>query len=174
MRSHLFAVAMCAASTALTVPGTATAQAPARLSIVGGLSLPMGDLGHGADLGFNLALRAEGAALAPGWSIRGDFAVDRYDGRRGVDTYSYISLAGNLVHRGRNPRFYQFAGFGVYNSQIAFSNATDRSDTDLGVQAGIGTDLTRDRMVFGEVGFASAFTSGRSSLWFPVRVGFRF
>jgi hypothetical protein len=174
MRLHFVAMLPLLAAAGMLSPVAGAAQAPVRLSVVGGLSLPVGDLGAGADLGFSLALRAEGAPVSPGWALRGDFSVDRYDGRRGVDSYSYLALAGNFVHRGRNPGFYQYAGLGVYNSQVAFANATDRSDTDLGVQAGLGTELTRDRRVFGEFGFTGVFTSGRSSLWFPVRVGLRF
>ncbi len=174
MRMHPVALAAVLTTTALVHPARSIAQAPVHVSVVGGLSLPVGDLGSGADLGLHFALRAEGAPASPGWSFRGDFGVDRYDGRRGVDSYSYLALAGNLVHRGRNAGFYQYGGFGVYNSQIAFANATDRSDTDLGVQAGVGTNLTRDGRVFGEFGFTGVFTSGRSSLWFPVRVGLRF
>ncbi len=156
-------------------PMVVDAQTPMRFSVVGGLSLPVGDLGNNADLGLNLGLRGEGRAIAPGWAFRGDLSWDRYDGHGGVSAYSYLALAGNLVHHAAGGRLYEFGGLGIYNSRIAFANALDRSDTNLGVQMGLGLDLSsKAPNLFTEFGLTSAFTSGRSSVWFPVRLGVRF
>ncbi|MHB1312165.1 MAG: hypothetical protein ACYC3L_09125 [Gemmatimonadaceae bacterium] len=148
---------------------------PVRIGVFGGLALPAGDLGNAADVGFGLGLRVEGRAQAPGWALRGDLSWDRFDGRRTVNAYSYTALAGNLVHRERSGRFYEFGGLGVYNSRVAFVDGFDASDTNLGVQLGLGADLTSvTPRLFAELGLTSAFTSGRSSIWFPVRIGFWF
>ena len=150
-------------------------QTPVRFSVVGGFSLPEGDLGSGADLGVNLGLRGESRAMSPGWSVRGDLSWDHYGGRGSVNAYSYTALAGNLVHHEPSGRVYEFGGLGVYNSRVAFTNTLDRSDTNLGVQVGVGFNLAaRAPNVFTEIGLTSAFTSGRSSAWFPVRIGVRF
>jgi hypothetical protein len=162
------AVALCGSARA------ARAQTPVRFTVVGGLSLPIGDLGNGTDLGLNLGVRGEGRPLSPGWAFRGDVSYDRYAGRGAVDEYSYLAFGANLVHYEQSRRVYEFGGLGVYNSRVAFSSALDRSDTNLGVQMGAGFALTRDNRLFTEMGLTSAFTSGRSSIWFPVRVGFRF
>jgi len=164
--------ALCAAI--IVAPGAAHGQTPVRFSVMAGFSLPAGDLGNSSDLGVNLAVRGEGLPISPGWTVRGDMAYDRYDGRGSVNAYSYISLAGNLVHHERSGRVYEFVGLGFYNSRIGFSNAQSRSDVNLGVQMGAGFDLTRDQRVFAEFGLTSAFTSGRSSVWFPIRIGLRF
>jgi hypothetical protein len=154
---------------------TVGAQTPVRFSVVGGLSLPVGDLGNNADLGLNLGVRGEGRALSPGWAFRGDLSWDRYDGRGGVSEYSYLAFAGNLVHHESGGRLYEFGGLGIYNSRVAFSDALDHTDTNLGVQMGLGLDLTsKAPNLFTEFGLTSAFTSGRSSVWFPVRFGVRF
>jgi hypothetical protein len=150
------------------------AQQPVRFSVVGGLSIPSGDLGRDAAIGLNLAMRGEGKPMAPNWSLRGDVSYDQYGGYGPVDRFSYLAFAGNLVHRGRGSRFYQFGGLGVYRSSTAFANASDRADTNLGMQVGGGVDLTRDKRVFAEFGLTSAFTSRRSSLWLPMRIGMRF
>jgi len=156
-------------------PRGAAAQTPVQFSVVGGMSLPAGDLAGGADLGFNLGVRAEGRPLSPGWALRGDLSWDRYDGRGGVDGYSYLALAGNLVHHETGGRLYEFGGLGIYNSRTSYTNTFGTSDTNLGVQLGLGFALTRQAPnVFTEFGLTSAFTSGRSSVWFPVRLGLRF
>jgi hypothetical protein len=173
----------------LAAPGGASAQAPAprrvivpapapspvQFALAGGLSLPAGDLGSDADLGIALGARAETRLRDPRWGLRGDLSWDRYDGHSAVSSFSYVALAGNLVHHGGSGRFYQFGGLGVYNSHLRFINGADRSDTNLGMQAGVGVALSRGRPSwFTEFGLTSAFTSGRSSVWFPVRVGFWF
>lgn len=141
----------------------------------GGLSIPAGDLGGSSDAGFALQLRGEAPLSTARWSVRGDLGYDRFGGRGAVDTYSYTSLTANLVHRNAGDRLYQFGGLGVFNARTAFVAGVDRSSTDLGMQAGIGYDLrSAAPRWFLETGLASAFTSGRSSLWFPVRAGFWF
>lgn len=168
-------VACVATMLAITTPTHELgAQTPVHFSVAGGLGLPLSDLGDGADLGLNLALRIEGRPHAPNWGVRGDVSYDRFDGRGGVNEYSYLGFGANLVHRARSGRMYQFGGLGLYNSRVEFTNSLSRTDTNLGVQMGLGFDLTADRGVFTEFGLTSAFTSGRNSLWVPVRVGLRF
>lgn len=163
-----------AALAAVTLASPASAQTPVRFSVIGGMSLPIGDLGNSSNLGLNIGVRGEGRAIAPGWSWRGDLGYDRFGGRNAVDYYSYTTVAANLVHRENGGTWYEFGGLGLYASTVAFTSAVNRSDANLGMQLGGGLDLTSDHKVFLEGGLASAFTSGRSSLWFPVRVGFRF
>lgn len=162
-----------AAQRAVARPAPAPGATSLRLGLVGGLSLPGGDLGHAADAGAALGVRAEGPLRPARWSVRGDLAFDRFGGRGGVDAYSFASLAGSLVHREGVGRFYEYGGLGVYHARTSFVDALTRSDTNLGVQFGIGATFTsRAPRWFAEAGFTSAFTSGRSSIWFPVRVGF--
>jgi hypothetical protein len=183
-----FAAAVVAGAT-LATAGRADAQTPAprrttapatapssvRFALAGGLSLPAGDLGADADLGVALGARAEGQLRDPRWGLRGDLSWDRYDGHTAVSSFSYVALTGNLVHHGSSGRVYQFGGLGVYNSHLRFVNGADRSNTNLGMQAGVGLALTRGSPGwFTEFGLTSAFTSGRSSVWFPVRAGFWF
>lgn len=175
MQAHrTFSLAAFAALALGAAAAPAAAQTPVRFSVIGGMSLPIGDLGNSSNLGLNIGLRGESRAISPGWSWRGDLGYDRFGGHNAVDYYSYTTVAANLVHRERGGTWYEFGGLGLYASTVAFTSTVNRSDTNLGVQLGGGLDLTSDHKVFLEGGLSSAFTSGRSSLWFPVRVGFRF
>ena len=175
-RSVLLAAAACALSIATMSPRVAHAQATVRFSGAAALALPIGDLGNAADVGYNLTLRGEGRLASPNWSLRGDLSWDRFPGKGFVDSYSYLGVAANLVHRSSAGRFYQFGGLGLYGNTTTFSNSLNSSDTNLGVQMGLGLDLapSRNNTPFVEFGLTSVFTSGNNSLWFPVRFGIRF
>ncbi len=154
---------------------TQPASSGLRFGFVGGLSIPAGDLGSSTSTGVAIAVRGETPLRAARWSARADLSYDRFDGRGFVDAYTYTALAASLVHHDLEDRLYQYGGLGVYNSRTAFVGASDVSSTDLGVHAGLGYDFrTTAPRWFLEAGLSSAFTSGRSSLWFPVRVGFWF
>jgi len=168
-------VAACACALATFVPHVARAQTPVTFSGAAALALPIGDLGNAADVGFNLALRGEGKIGSPGWSLRGDLSYDRFGGKGVVDSYSYLGVAANLVHRTGAGRLYEFGGLGIYGSKTSFENQLDHDDTNLGVQMGLGLDLNPGpHTPFVEFGLTSVFTSGSNSLWFPVRFGVRF
>jgi len=175
MNIHKIIGAACAALAMAAAPCAAQAPTPVRFSGAAALALPIGDLGDAADVGINLALRGEGRIGSPGWSLRGDLTWDRFGGRGPVDSYSYLGAAANLVHRSGVDRLYEFGGLGLYGSKTTFTNALDRSDTNLGMQLGLGLDLAPGpRVPFVEFGLTSVFTSGGNSLWFPVRFGVRF
>jgi hypothetical protein len=184
-RLPMIAAVLCAlAATAPRVAGAQTPRAttrpaptpsPIRIGVSGGLSIPAGDLGSATGAGAALALRGEGRLRNPRWALRADLSWDRFDGRGIVNAYSYASLAGSLVHRESSGRVYEFGGLGVYNARTSFTSSVDRSATNLGMHAGAGVEFpTHAPHWFAEAGLTSAFTSGRSSVWFPVRIGFWF
>lgn len=151
------------------------AQTPVRFSAAAALALPIGDLGDAADIGFNLGLRGEGRLGRPGWSLRGDLSWDHFGGKGFVDSYSYLGVAGNLLHRSAGSRAYQFGGLGLYNSKTAFLDRLNEDQTNLGMQLGVGLDFKPgDVNTFLEFGLMNVFTSGGNSLWFPLRFGVRF
>lgn len=171
----VFATAAFALCGFVLAPATARAQQSMTFSAVGGLSLPAGDLGKSGSTGFNLGFRGETARGASGWAWRGDVTYDQFAGKGSIDQLSYLAFALNLVHRGASSSsFYQSGGLGVYNSKVDRATGADVNDTNLGAQLGLGMNFTSDGRVFGEAGMSSAFTTGRSSFWFPIRVGLRF
>jgi hypothetical protein len=174
MKSRYALLASLALATWI-VPRATAAQTPVRFSGAAALALPIGDLGDAADVGFSLALRGEAKLTSPGWSVRGDLSWDRFSGKGVVDSYSYLGVAANLVHRDGAGRVYEFGGLGLYGSKTAFADALDHDDTNLGMQFGLGLDFnTAPHAPFVEFGLTNVFTSGGNSLWFPVRFGVRF
>lgn len=170
-----FLLAACALFVATSAPRAARAQTPVTFSGAAALALPIGDLGNAADVGFSVALRGEGRLGPPGWSLRGDLNWDHFSGKGAVDSYSYLGLAGNAVHRSGGSRLYEFGGLGLYGAKTAFVDQLSHDDTDLGLQLGLGLDLSSGpHPTFVEFGLTSVFTSGSNSLWFPVRFGVRF
>ena len=166
----------CAFAVAIIAPQVARAQTPVRFSGAVSLGLPIGDLGNATDLGYGLTFRGEGKLSNPEWGLRGDLTWDRFPGRGGIDAYSYLGLAGNFVHRMPSESLYEFAGLGLYNNTISFNGGgANVSDTNLGLQLGVGLDLAKGpHTPFVEFGLTSVFTSGANTLWFPVRFGIRF
>ncbi|MFI5231282.1 MAG: outer membrane beta-barrel protein [Gemmatimonadales bacterium] len=165
----------CAFAVAIVAPHTARAQTPIRFSGAVSLGLPIGDLGNAANLGYGLTFRGEGKLSNPEWGLRGDINWDRFPGKFPVDAYSYLSLAGNFVHRMPSESLYEFAGLGLYNNSASFNGGGSVSDTNLGLQLGVGLDLAKGpHTPFVEFGLTSVFTSGANTLWFPVRFGIRF
>ena len=165
----------CVLAAAMVAPRAARAQTPIRFSGAVNLGLPIGDLGNAADLGYGLAFRGEGKLSSPEWDLRGDITWDRFPGRGVVDNYSYLSLAGNFVHRMPGENLYEFVGPGLYENTVSVTGGGSASDTNLGLQMGIGLDLAKGpHTPFVEFGLTSVFTSGANTLWFPVRFGIRF
>jgi len=151
------------------------AQTPVRFSAAAALALPIGDLGDAADIGFNLGLRGEGRLARPGWSLRGDLSWDHFGGKGFVDSYSYLGVAANLLHRSTGSKAYQFGGLGLYSAKTAFVDRLNTEETNVGMQLGVGLDFKPgDVNTFLEFGLTDVFTSGSSSLWFPLRFGIRF
>jgi hypothetical protein len=174
MRWTRLYLALCVSAAAI-IPHEASSQTPVRFSGAAALALPVGDLGDNADAGFQLALRGEGKLPSPNWSLRGDLTWDYFGGKPGVDNYSYLGLAGNLVYRANASRVYEFGGLGIYGSHAAFGGTLASDETNLGVQAGLGVDFNQSpHTPFIEFGLTGVFTSGNNSVWFPVRIGVRF
>jgi hypothetical protein len=174
-RRHAFLSACTLAVAAAFAPSVARAQTPVRFSGAASVAMPVGDLGNSASAGYSLALRGEGRLWSPNWSFRGDLSWDRFSGRGDVDAYSYLGAAGNLVHRSSASRVYEFGGLGMYGSTTAFTNQSNLTATDLGFQTGVGVNFdSGPHTPFVEFGVTNVFTSGRNSVWFPVRFGIRF
>ncbi len=140
-----------------------------------GVSLPVGELGVNANLGFNIGLRAEGRLSSPNWRLRGDLSWDRFGGLGGVNAFSQMALAANAVHQGRGDRFYLFGGAGLYDTRVSFQNGLNRDQTNLGIQFGLGVSrFAGNPNTFLEIGITDVFVASGTNVWFPVRFGFHF
>jgi hypothetical protein len=160
---------------ALLTPA-ATARAQAGISVTGGLGLPVGDLGNSGSMGYNLGARWESNKGPSGWAFRADVTWDQFSGKdgTGLDKLSFLGFGANLVHRSDNSPWYQFGGLGLSRNTTEANSGSESTDNNLGAQLGFGTKLSGDGRIFAEAGLSTAFTTGANSVWFPIRVGFRF
>lgn len=150
-----------------------------QLSIAVGAGLAVGGLSQQASgPGIGVALRTATPLGASNWLLRTDVSFDRFSGTGDVDNNQFFTFATNAVHR-TNTRLYQFGGLGIYTAKKVLKSSTLRSETAFGLQGGVGLEFGSDREggsahPFVEFGLTDAFTTGRTSVWFPVRVGLRF
>jgi hypothetical protein len=175
---------------AALIPSSTHAQRQSLgFAISTGVGLPIGDLGDQANPGISLSVRREQRLGAEAWSLRGGLTFDRMGGNSesGVDNFQFITFATELVHHS-SPRLYEFGGLGIYNVKTVFppvittapsgfgrASTPSISETDIGIQAGLGYNFrtTGGARPFVEFQLVDVFTSGSSSAWFPIRFGIR-
>jgi len=170
-RSTAVAVGLCTALSAGQAQG---------ISVAGALNLPIGNLGEMSDVGFGVALRSESQLSSVLWGFRADFTFDRFGAKGAVDNFQYFTIATNLVHHS-NTKFYQYGGLGLYNAKsvgkstgVGLTPANSATEQAFGFQGGVGVSLdVLGPKGFMEVGMVSVLTSGRNSVWFPIRFGIR-
>jgi Outer membrane protein beta-barrel domain len=122
-----------------TIPAVAHSQTS--ISIAGGVSAPLSDLGNLADLGYNVAagLNVGGGALPLGVRFEG-----AYNGLRLKDNSGdvrIIALTANaILNVGKASNApYLIAGLGAYDRRLNFDNLGSTSDkTLLGINGGGG------------------------------------
>ena len=150
------------------------------ISVAGAVNLPIGDLGEVSSVGFGVALRSESQLSGGLWGFRADFTFDRFGAKGAVDNFQYFTIATNLVHHS-NAKFYQYGGLGLYNAKTVgkstgagLTPASSATEQAFGFQGGVGVSLDLlGPKGFLEVGIVNVLTSGRNSVWFPLRVGIR-
>ena len=156
------------------------------LSAAAGVNVPIGDLDKQGQTGFGIAVRTESGDSSEPWTYRGGITFDRFGGKGGlVDNYQYTTFVTELVHH-TNKKAYQYVGIGFYQSKIVFvststtggmTNAATgtqaRTESDFGFQGGVGLNFGKNAKTFLEIGMVDVLSTGRTSVWFPVRVGIR-
>jgi hypothetical protein len=150
------------------------------------VDVPISDLDTYGHTGFGIAVRTESPLGGPTWSLRSGVSYDRFGGKRsyGVDHFEYLTFASELLHN-TNTRTYQYAGVGIYQAKTVYppepggflglGNGTQaQSESDFGFQGGVGLNFGKVTKTFLEIGIVDVLTTGRSSVWFPLRYGIRF
>jgi len=172
------------------LPAIAGAQDARSISfgVMGGLSLPMGNLGDAVESGYNIT----GNVLMPlsgKLKLRADLGYDRFEGRGVLNNltnlnFSVLSVTGNVVfpigteraEGGIRP--YLIGGGGLYRTSSEQSligiNRTVSSN-DLGINVGGGFEFILSGFTtFAEARFVNVFSEGDSSNWIPITFGIRF
>jgi hypothetical protein len=172
----------------LALPVVASAQdtpRPVSFGVSGGLSLPIGDLGDGYEMGFNVTghvmLRP---ASFTNLSFRGDVNFDRF-GAKNVDDVNFRFLGGtaNAVYAFPQStpgmvRPYVLGGVGMQNSKVSVdvgSGSASNSSTDVHVQGGGGINFQLSGFTtFVEAKYVNVFGDGSSVSFIPITFGIRF
>ena len=182
---------------ALLIAATAQAQnadagRPFKLGGALGATLPLGDFGDGADLGFHFGGLIEYKPAALPATLRGEITYHRnglkegyFDDVPGVDVdgnSSMINFLGNAVFPFGDPastaRPYAIGGLGLYRLKAtATFNGIDISDseTKFGLNVGGGVTFHLSGFeTFVEARFHSVFTEDSNTNFIPISFGFKF
>lgn len=169
--------------------GVAGAQDSKSMSFgaMGGLSLPMGNLGDAYDSGYNIT----GSVYftpASRFMIRGDVGYESFGGQSigtvASSDLNMLSATGNLIFPLSSStaegtmRPYILGGAGIYRASSdieVLGVKKSSSDTNLGVAFGGGVEFKLAGFsTFAEARFTNVFSDGKSSRWIPLTFGFRF
>lgn len=170
------------------MPVLAQAQAadarPFSFGVSGGASLPMGDLGDVADVGYNLGAHV---LLMPAsltnLSFRGDVTFDRwsYKGAAAglVNAKSRVlGISANAIFKSSKEmaiKPYVIAGGGLYNNKFTSDVVDGKSKSKAGLQGGGGLEFKLSGFTtFVEAKYVNVFGDGASLNYLPVTFGIRF
>ncbi len=184
MKRSLRILGLAALVAAPTFVSAQTAR-PIGFGVSGGLSLPTGDLGDGADAGYNITghvmLRP---ASFTNLSFRGDVSFDRFGVKNVSDANTrFLGFTGNAIYSfpQANPgvvRPYVIGGVGAYNSKVNVnfgSVSSSATSTDVGVQGGGGINFQLSGFsTFVEAKFVNVFGDGSSANFIPITFGVKF
>lgn len=171
------------------LPALAGAQDARSISfgVMGGLSLPMGDLADGVESGYNITGNLY-MPLGDKLKLRGDVGYESFAGKgsnsiAGFD-FNVLSVTGNVIfplgteraEGGIRP--YLIGGGGLYRGTIKLNIvgvSDSESSSDLGINVGGGFEFKLSGFTtFAEARFVNVFSDGESSNWIPITFGIRF
>ncbi len=181
MNSRTLRLAGIAGALAL-LPALASAQdaRPISVGVMGGLSLPIGDLGDGFDSGYNITGNVYFRPSASSLTFRGDVGYDSFGAKVGGFNLNVLSVTGNVmfplgtVSAEGGIRPYVVAGGGLYRTSISEGNSD--SNNDLGVNVGGGLEFNLSGFTtFAEARFVNVFGEGDfNARYIPITFGIRF
>jgi opacity protein-like surface antigen len=194
---HRFFGRFVIGASALLIAATAHAQGtspsgrPFKLGGQLGASVPMGDFGDGADLGFHLGGLIEYKPASLPMSLRGELTYHRNglkDDFFGSDfgsidgNFSQIDFVGNAVmpfgDAASTARPYVIGGLGLYRLKASAEyEGIDISDTQTKFGLNFGAGLTFNLSgfeTFVETRFHSVFAEDSNMNFIPLSFGFKF
>ena len=194
---HRFFGRFVIGASALLIAATAHAQGtnpsgrPFKLGGQLGASVPMGDFGDGADLGFHLGGLIEYKPASLPMSLRGELTYHRnglkedYFGSDFGDidgNFSQIDFVGNALmpfgDAASTARPYVIGGLGLYRMKASAEfEGLDVSDTQTKFGLNFGAGLTFNLSgfeTFVETRFHSVFAEGENLNFIPLSFGFKF
>jgi len=157
----------------------------AKVSVGGGLTLPLGDFGDATGTGWH---GLAGVSFTPanfpiGFQVDGMFQRFSFDDvPDNIDAhFQMINGTANAVYRFQvseqtKVRPYLIGGVGLYNSKATGDDVIDdSSQTDFGINGGAGFDFTAGAVaIFLEGRFHNVFSDPDNANFIPISVGVRF
>jgi len=190
--SRLVGIAACAVVPAVSQAQTSTTR-PVSFGVTAGASVPVGDFGDAADLGFTVGAHVLLApSKMPALAFRGDVTYDRWAlkgiGSALVDgNASTLGVMGNVIFRSSSAmaiKPYVIGGAGLLSSNssgsVAGVNFSSDRTNNFGVQAGGGLEFQLSGFTtFIEAKFVNAFSKDsndkrQNTNWIPITFGIRF
>lgn len=192
---HRFLGRFLVGAGALLIAATAQAQnadagRPFKLGGALGATLPLGDFGDGADLGFHFGGLIEYKPAALPATLRGEINYHRLGMKEGVfdevgevdGNWSMINFIGNALFPFGDPastaRPYAIAGLGIYRLKASGDIAGfDISDTQTKFGLNVGGGFTFNLSgfeTFIEARYHSVFTDESNANFIPISFGFKF
>jgi opacity protein-like surface antigen len=159
--------------------------------------MPMGNLSDAFGSGFNVTGHVGyKPAMFTNLSFRGDVSFDRFNAKEDISgtevtqegTFTAIGVSANAIYAFPQAdasamlRPYLLGGLGFYNtkSKVTTSlgtveSSTEISDSNLGLQAGVGAEFALSGFsTFAEAKFVNVLGDGSSIRWIPISFGIRF
>ncbi len=156
---------------------------PLRLGGMLGASLPLGDFGDAAEVGFHIGALGEFAQPTWPFAFRGEITYHRH-GAKDIDgNASVLSFVPNIIFPFGDPaataRPYIIGGLGLHRVSVeidvpGFGDA-EETETKFGLNVGGGINFNLAGFdTFIEARWHSVFTSGESTNFIPLSFGFKF
>ena len=186
------ALLIAATAHAQGTAASATSGRPFKLGGALGATVPLGDFGDGADLGFHLGGLIEYKPQSFPVNLRGEITYHRnglkddYFSGSGFDNidgnFSMLNFVGNAVFpfgdAASTARPYAIGGLGLYRLKASAEfNGVDISDTQtkFGINVGGGFTFNLSGFeTFVEARFHSVFTEEKNTNFIPLSFGFKF
>jgi hypothetical protein len=185
--------ALLIAAQASAQGSNASSGRPFKLGGTLGATIPLGDFGDGADLGFHIGGLIDYKPQSVPVTLRGEIVYHRNGLKQGFfsdipgaedvnGNVSMISFVGNGVvpfgDAESTARPYVIGGLGVYRLKFSGDVAgfdISSTDTKFGINLGGGFSFTLSGFdTFIEARFHSVFTEGSNTNFIPISFGFRF
>jgi hypothetical protein len=163
----------------------AVAQSGAKFSVGGGLTLPLGDFGDGANTGWHGLAAVSFQPTGSPVGIQVDGMFQRFGADEDVFgndvNFQIIQGTANAVYRfqtseGTKVHPYLIGGVGLYNSKPTGDGVIGDpgSNTDFGINGGAGFDFQAGAVgLFVEGRFHNVFSDPDNTNFIPITVGVR-
>jgi opacity protein-like surface antigen len=188
------ALLIAATASAQGTPASGTSGRPFKLGGALGATVPLGDFGDGADLGFHLGGLIEYKPTTIPVNLRGEITYHRnglkndyFSGQDPIfddvdGNFSMLNFVGNVLFPFGDPastaRPYAIGGLGLYRMKASAEfGGVDISDTQtkFGINVGGGFTFNLSGFeTFVEARFHSVFTEESNTNFIPLSFGFKF